>query len=106
MVELHIVRNVKDLFPWNRGIGIEIFFLLHELGMHRNNVLMTEKALFYRREPCIPGSLHIRMAEPAIDLLHSRMNPVAEENGLFHAQSLIRVDIEKIYHTRHKQSHS
>jgi hypothetical protein len=101
MVELHKVRNIIDLLPWDGGIGFEIFFLFDQLRVQRDNVLMTEKAFFHRRESCIPGSFHIRMAESAVDLLHARMNPVAEVNRLFRAQSLTRVDIEEIQHPRH-----
>ncbi len=40
------------------------------------------------------------MAEPALDLLHAGMNPVAEGNGLFRTETGRRVNVKKIEKAR------
>jgi len=42
------------------------------------------------------------MAEPALDVLHAHMNPVAERDGLFGTKTDRRVKVKKIEKARNE----
>ena len=50
--------------------------------MTRYDVVVAEEAFLYGRQPGILRTRNIRVAEAAVDLLHPRMDPVAESYGL------------------------
>jgi len=93
VVEEDKVRNPVDPDPGNRLSAIEMLLFLHDLGVLRDNVLMTKETLFHRGNPSVGGTLHAWMAKPAGNLLHPRMDPVAEVNGLPGADVQLWVEI-------------
>jgi hypothetical protein len=60
--------------------------LLLDLRVIGNDVLVTVKAFFHRRYAWIGGAGHIGVAELALDLFHSCVDPVAERDRLLRAQ--------------------
>jgi hypothetical protein len=48
MVEVDVVRNPEDSRPRNRGIDAKIPFLILDLRMLRNNILMAKEAFLHR----------------------------------------------------------
>ncbi len=56
--------------------------LLLNLRMICDDVPVAEEAFVHRRHPRVDGPVHIWVAEPALDLLHTGMHPVAEADGL------------------------
>ncbi len=63
-----------------------------------NDVFMTEEAFLNGWKASVLGAAHIGVAKPAVDLLHSRMDSVAERDGLLWPDSQARKAIHKIKH--------
>src|SRR5512143_1039220 len=72
--------------------------LLLDLRMIGDNIGMAEEAFLHGRDPGIPRPVYKRMTEPAIDLLYSRMDAMAEKNRLLRAEVAFGVIIIKIDH--------
>ena len=86
VVEKNVLREIIHFDPGRRIPGIEVFMLLLDLRVIGDDVLVTVKAFFYRRDAGEMGTAHIGMTEFTLDLLDSAMNPVAERDRLLRAQ--------------------
>ena len=64
---------------------------------------MAEKTLFHRREAGVRRAFDEGMAEPAVDLLHSGMDPMAEIDRLLRAEPLFGEAVIEIEHGREEQ---
>jgi len=98
MIEFHIVGDVVNLHPRHRGLRVQMPSLRYNLRMLRNDIGMTEKTLTHRRDACMLRPVHIGVAEPATDLLHARMHPVTEVDGLFGPDRPAGIDVVKVKH--------
>jgi hypothetical protein len=96
VVEKDVLRQIVDLDPRCRRLGIEIVVFLSYLRVTGDNVLVTIETFFHRRDPREGRTVHIRVTELALDLLHSRVHPVAEGDRLLRAKALDRHEVEKI----------
>jgi hypothetical protein len=96
VVEKDMLRQIIDLDPRCRGLAVEVAVLFLDLRVISNNVLVTVQALLHGRDPREGGAVHIGVAELALDLLHSRVNPVAERDRLFRAEAFDGHDIKKV----------
>jgi len=70
-----------------------LFFDLRVIG---NNVLVTVKTFFNRRDSWEVGAADIGVTKFALDLLHACVNPVTERDRLFRAKTFDRHDVKKI----------
>lgn len=104
VVEQNMLRNVEDLFPRRRGLGVEIFVLLLNPRMIGNDVVMTVETFFNRRQPRMNRPAHIRVAELALNRLDAGMDSVTERNGLFGSDIRRRRGIEKVQETEHQEN--
>jgi hypothetical protein len=98
VIEFHIVGGVVNPHPRYRGLRVEMPSLPYNLGMLGDNIFVTKKTLAHRGDACVLRSVHVRMAEPAIDFLHTGMNPMTEIDGLFGADRLSGIEIVKVKH--------
>jgi hypothetical protein len=98
MVEFYIIGDIENPHPRHRGLRVEMPSFLHDLRMPGNDIRVAEKAERHGRDSCILRSVHIRMAEPATDLFHPRMNAMAEIDGLLWTEPFLRVDEVKVEH--------
>jgi hypothetical protein len=105
MVEFHMIGDIVNSHPGHRGLRVEMPSFLHDLRMLGNDVRVTEKTECHSRDSCILRSVHIRMAEPAVDLLHPRMNAMAEIDRLLRSKPLFRVDVVKVEHHPRQDRH-
>jgi hypothetical protein len=105
VVEKNVLREIVDLDPRCRRLGIEVPVLLFDLRVIGNNVLVTVKTFFHSGYPRVGGAVHIRVAELALDLFHTGVDPVAERNGLLRAEVFDRHEVEMIK-PGHDDSHA
>jgi len=105
VLEFHEVRHIEDPYPGDRIGRIEISPFLPDLGMEGDDIFMAEEAFLYIRYSGPGGALHEWMAEPAVDLLHAGMHPMAEGDRLSRTKRPMRVDIEEKGHPRPKENH-
>jgi hypothetical protein len=96
VVEKDVLREIVDLDPRCRRLGIEIVVFLFYLRVIGNDVLVTVQAFFHRRYPWESRAIHIGMTEFALDLLHPGVNPVAERDRLFRSKTFDRHEVKKI----------
>ena len=61
--------------------------------MIRYDILVAEETLLHRGHSRLLGPGYIGVAEAAVDLLHSRVDPVAERYGLTRPDALLRIGI-------------
>jgi hypothetical protein len=101
MIELNVVGYIKDSNPGDRNLFFEMGPQLLDLWMLGNNVFVAEQAFPHCRNPCLSGSLHKGMTEPATDLLDSCVNPVAKIDRLFWTDGSMGINIKEIEH-RHE----
>ncbi|MGD8915008.1 MAG: hypothetical protein PVH35_00325 [Syntrophobacterales bacterium] len=85
MVEQDVLRQVVDLTPRSRGVGVEIFMFLLNPGMLFDDVVMAVQAQFHRRQSRKIGVSHVRVAILALNLFDTAVHVVAERYGLFWA---------------------
>jgi hypothetical protein len=86
VVKKNMLRDVIYFDPWRRHLSIKILMLLLDFRVANNDVLVTVKAFFYRRDAGEMGTTHIGMAELALDLLHPGMHMMAERDRLLRSQ--------------------
>jgi hypothetical protein len=103
VVEKYVLRNVVDLDPWGRRLGIEIVVLLLNLGMFGDNVLMAVQTFLHWRNPRECRTTHVRVTELTLNLFHSGMNPMAERYGLCRTDVGCRWNIEIVEKSQHKK---
>ncbi len=96
MVEINKVGDPVDPQPGNGLFGLVMGLFLENLRVPGNNIGMTEETFLHGRNPRIRRPLDERMAEPAIDLFHPCMHPMAEINRLSGTQVAVGVVIIKI----------
>jgi len=96
MVEKDMLWKVIDLDPRRGCLGIEIVMFFLYLRVISNDVFVTVKAFFHSRNPRVRGAAHIRVTELALDLLHPRVDPVAEGNRLLRPQVFERHEVKKV----------
>jgi hypothetical protein len=80
-----VLRQVVDLTPRSRGVGVEIFMFLLNPGMLFDDVVMAVQAQFHRRQSRKIGVSHVRVAILALNLFDTAVHVVAERYGLFWA---------------------
>ena len=100
VIEKNMFREIIDFEPRDRCPAVEVLVFLPDFRVIGDHILMTVEALLHRRNPRKGRTSHIGMAELALDILHTSMNPVAEGDGLFRAETRCRVNIEKIEKAR------
>jgi len=91
-----MLRKKIRLFPGNRCLCVKIPVFLLYFRMIDDDILMTVQTLFHRRYSRKRGPLHIRMAEPALDLFYTGMHLVAEGNRLLGPETGFRKHIKQI----------
>jgi hypothetical protein len=87
MVEKNMLRDIVNLDPGRGGFGIEIVVLFFDFGMIGDDVFVTVKAFFHRRDARKAGTAYIGVAEFALNCLDTGMHPVAE------GYRLLRTDV-------------
>ncbi len=103
MIEQNVFGNIEDFFPGGRRPGVKIFMFLLNPGVIGNDVLVTVQAFFNRGNSRMNRPFHIRMAEPALDGLDTRMDPVAERDRLLGTDSGGRRHVKKIEKTQNQR---
>ena len=83
MIEQYMLRKVVHPLPGSGRLGVEIPVLFLDPGMVGNDVLVTVKTLFHRRQSRVIGIFDIGMTEFTLDLLYPHMNLMAKGNRLF-----------------------
>ena len=83
MIEQYMLRKVVHPLPWSRCLSVEIPVLFLDPGMVGNDVLVTVKTFFHRRQSRVIGIFDIGMTEFTLDLLYPHMNLMAKGNRLF-----------------------
>ena len=83
MVEEDVLRQVVDLTPRGRGVGVEIFMFLLNPGMLFDDVVMAVQTQFHRRQSRKIGVGHVRVAILALNLFDTAVDVVAERYWLF-----------------------
>ena len=83
MVEEDVLRQVVDLTPGGRGVGVEIFMFLLNPGMLFDDVVMAVQTQFHRRQSWKIGVGHVWVAILALNLFDTTVDVVAERYGLF-----------------------
>jgi hypothetical protein len=76
------LRDPENPYPGDRFSRIQVGLLFPDFRMVRYDILVAEEALFYGGQAGILRPADIRVAEAAVDLLHPRVDPVAERDGL------------------------
>ena len=100
VIEKDMLREIVDFDPRDRCPTVEVLVLLLDFRMIGDHISMTIEALFHGRDTRKDRTVHIGMAEPALDVLHAGMNPVAEGDGLFRSETGRRVNVKKIEKAR------
>ena len=85
MVEKDKLWNIVDLDPRRWSLGVVIFVLLLNPRKLFYDVVVAIQAFLHRRNSGKFGAIHIGMAELALDILHTGVDPVAEWYGLLGA---------------------
>ncbi len=96
MPEFHEIRNEEYADPGHRNLLVQILLFLQNLRVRRDYVLMAKKALLDFRQSRMLPTVHERVAETAIDLFDSGMNPVAEIDRLDRPDVLYREKVKKV----------
>jgi hypothetical protein len=105
VVEFYVIRYIVDPHPGDGGFGFPMPFLLHDLGMEGDDVLMAEETFADFGDPGIMRAVHKGMAEATVNLLHPGVNPMAEINRLLRPDGLIGVKIIKVYQSQKQEGH-
>jgi hypothetical protein len=103
VIEVNEIRHPENSDPGHRFFLPVMLLFLEDLGMMRNDVFMAEKTFFHGRKAGIQGSFDEGMAEPAVDLLHPGMDPMAEIDRLLRAETLSGETVIEIEHGRDEQ---
>ena len=106
MPEKNKIWRVKNSFPRNRGVCLQVLLFNLDLRMIRNDVFMAIETLLDRWKPRVLRTLDIGMAEPAVDLLHPRMYAMAEVNWLNGPDHLFGINIAEEKHERERKPSS
>ena len=85
MVEKDKLWNIVDLDPRRWSVGVVIFVLLLNPRKLFYDVVVAIQAFLHRRNSGKFGAIHIGMAELALDILYTGVDPVAEWYGLLGA---------------------
>ncbi len=104
VLELDVVRNKEDSDPGNRVLRIQVLLFFHYLRVSRYDVFMTEKALLHLGQSRMLRPLDIGVTKATIYLLHSRVHPVAEIDGLLRTDFLIRIEIVEVEQSHDRQT--
>ena len=102
--EKNMFRYVEHFFPWCRCIRIKIMVFLFYRWEIGNNVFMTVEAFLNRRYSGKYRPADIGVAKLTLNRLDTRVNAVAEGDGLFGADSDRRRVIKKIEKTQHQEN--
>ena len=76
--EENVFGKIESLLPGDRCCRVKIVMLFLDLRVIRNDVFMTVETFFNRWNPRMKRSIHIGVAESALDLLHPGVHPMAE----------------------------
>ena len=98
VAEEYKIRDPVNADPGHRLSLVKMLLFLHDLGMLGNDVLVAVETLLHGGNPGVGRALHPGMAEPAGDLLHPRMDPVTEVDGLLGADIPSWIEIIKVSH--------
>jgi hypothetical protein len=93
VVKKNKVRNPEYSDPGHGLLRINVGFFFLDFRMSRDYILVAEKTFLHCWQASIPGALHTWMTKPAVDLLCTGMNAMAEGDWLFQAYPFYRVDI-------------
>jgi hypothetical protein len=96
MVEKHVLRQIVHFDPGRGCLGIEIPVLLFDLRVIGDDVLVTVETFFYRGDSWKAGAVYIGMTEFTLNLLHTRVDPVAEGDRLLRPKAFDRHEVEVI----------
>ena len=86
VVEYDMLWNIKYFFPGYGHARIIIIVLFLDPGMTGDDVIVTVKTFFHRRNPRVDGPADIRMTKFAGNGFDSGMHPMAERDRLARAR--------------------
>ena len=101
--ELYEIRDIEETNPSNRIFGFISSFLLNQLRVIRDDVLVAKKALFHGRKSGVFRPFNIGMTETAVNLLHPGMHPMTEIDGLLRTNVRFRIPVIEVEHDSHKR---
>jgi hypothetical protein len=104
VIEEDKLRDIIQLYPWYRNLPLQVLVLFPYFRVVSDDVLMTVKTFFHRRDPRKSGARHIGVTELTGDRFHPRVNPVAKGDRLFRTQTFLGGKIEKIEKKPHENN--
>ena len=96
VIKQDMLGQIIDLPPRRGGFCVKILMFFLNPGVIGNDIIMAMKTFFDRRQPGVIGTIHVRVAVPALDVFNPCMHPVAEGNGLFRADACCRRHVKII----------
>jgi hypothetical protein len=96
MPEFYEIRNKVYAHPGNRHLLVQVLFLLYDLRVHWDYILMAKETLLDFGQSRMLATLYKRMAESAVDLFYTCMYPMAEIDRLPRSEILFREKVVEV----------
>ena len=102
VIKQDMLGQVIDFPPRRGGFCIKISMFFLNPGVIGDDIIMAMETFFNRWQPGVIGTIHVRVAVPALGVFNPCMHPVAERNGLFRTDACCRRHVKIIEEKDHR----